>query len=196
MRYYSEACERNKAVILEQLQAVFADRKAVLEIGSGSGQHALYLAAGLGHLQWQPSEVAGNLAPLADNLSQVPPGNLMPPVCLNVCSTEWPVVQADAVFSANTLHIISWEEVESFFTGAAKLLRAGGKVAVYGPFRYQGSYTSASNVQFDQWLRQRDPRSGIRDAEEVDRLAASQGLQLLTDLTMPANNQLRLWQKL
>ncbi|MFT5720659.1 MAG: cyclopropane fatty-acyl-phospholipid synthase-like methyltransferase [Motiliproteus sp.] len=195
MRYFSEACERNKAVILEQLQALFSDRNVVLEIGSGSGQHALHLAAALGHLQWQPSEVAGNLAALAHNLSEVRLSNLMDPVCLDVSSSAWPAMPVDAVFSANTLHIISWDEVECFFAGAARLLSTGGKVAVYGPFRYQGGYTSASNAQFDRSLRQRDPRSGIRDAEAVDCLAAAQGLQLLADLTMPANNQLRLWKK-
>ncbi len=195
MRNFSDACERNKNPILEQLTRLFADRTAVLEIGSGSGQHALHLAESLAHLRWQPSEQAAGLDALRHNLSQRPLCNLCPPVCLDVSQSEWPDVQVDAVFSANTLHIMGWAEVERFFAGVGRLLGGGGKLAVYGPFRYQGAYTSASNAQFDQRLQQRDPRSGIRDFEALDQLAAAQGLRLLSDLAMPANNQLLLWQK-
>ncbi|MEH6824425.1 MAG: DUF938 domain-containing protein [Motiliproteus sp.] len=195
MRGFSEACERNKEPILKQLRALFDDRTAVLEIGSGSGQHALHLAEALSHLRWQPSEVACGLDTLTHNLSLAPLGNLSPPICVDVASAVWPEVVVDAVFSANTLHIIAWEEVEHFFAGVGRVLSDGGKLAVYGPFRYQGAYTSDSNAQFDRWLQQRDGRSGIRDFEAVDRLAAAQGLRLQADLAMPANNQLLLWQK-
>lgn len=195
MLNFSEACERNKDVILEQLRLQFADRTAVLEIGSGSGQHARYLAESLVHLGWQPSEVASGFDALVQNLSQRPPCNLCLPVCLDVSAPLWPAVQVDAVFSANTLHIMGWAEVECFFAGVGALLGSGGKLAVYGPFRYQGAYTSASNAQFDHWLQQRDSRSGIRDFEALERLAAAQRLRLLSDVAMPANNQLLLWQK-
>ncbi|MEH6473494.1 MAG: DUF938 domain-containing protein [Halopseudomonas sp.] len=195
MRGFSEACERNKAAILAQLQQLFADRTAVLEIGSGSGQHALHMAQALSHLQWQPSEVAACLANLEHNVSTCGLANIRSPICLDVTAGSWPDVVVDAVFSANTLHIIGWDQVEDFFAGVGRVIATEGKLAVYGPFRYQDGYTSDSNAQFDGWLRQRDPRSGIRDFEQVDRLAAEQGLRLVVDQPMPANNQLLLWQK-
>jgi len=192
---FSEACERNKDPILEQLSRLFSDRHSVLEIGSGSGQHAAYLAQSLAHLRWQPSEVAGGINDLAHNLSSRPLINLCPPICLDVNASRWPEIQVDAVFSANTLHIIGWAEVECFFAGVGRLLGSGGKLVVYGPFRYQGAYTSESNAQFDCWLQQRDSRSGIRDFEALERLASAQGFCLQADIAMPANNQLLVWQK-
>ncbi|RDE25011.1 DUF938 domain-containing protein [Motiliproteus coralliicola] len=195
MGSYSEACERNKGVILELLLEQFADRRRVLEIGSGTGQHASYFSRSLSWLEWLPTDHPGQLVDLKDNLGRQPAENLAPPRPLDVAWQDWSIDPVDAVFTANTFHIISWGQLERLFTGVGRVLEDGGKLAVYGPFRYQDGYTSASNAEFDQWLRQRDPASGIRDFEAVDRLAEAQGLQLVLDQSMPANNQLLLWQR-
>ncbi|WP_421862096.1 DUF938 domain-containing protein [Motiliproteus sp.] len=195
MGSYSEACERNKGVILELLLEQFADRRRVLEIGSGTGQHAAYFSRSLPWLEWLPTDHPGQLVDLKENLGSQPAENLALPRPLDVAWQDWAIDPVDAVFTANTLHIISWGQVERLFAGVGRVLDEGGKLAVYGPFRYQDDYTSASNAEFDQWLRQRDPASGIRDFEAVDRLAEAQGLQLVLDQSMPANNQLLLWQR-
>jgi hypothetical protein len=121
---------------------------------------------------------------------------LLAPVELDVLVTPWPAPPADAVFSANTLHIMGWPGVEAFFAGiATALAEDGAKLAVYGPFRYRGDYTSPSNAAFDDWLKRRDPASGIRDFEAVDALARAAGLTLAADHAMPANNQLLVWRR-
>jgi len=190
---FSEACERNKHPILDALRDAFADAAEVLEIGSGTGQHAVHFARHLPHLAWQPTDRAEHLPALAARIALEGSDNLRRPVVLDVTETSWPVDRADAVFSANTLHIMSWPEVEHFFAGVGRVLATGGTLAVYGPFRYGGCYTSASNEQFDLGLHERDPASGIRDFEAVDALARDRGLALLADRAMPANNQLITW---
>lgn len=193
---FSEACERNKEPILDILRNVFARAVHVLEIGSGTGQHAVWFARHLPHLQWQPTERTTELPGLRARIADEGPPNLRAPLELDVLVSPWRTPPADAVFSANTLHIMGWPGVEAFFAGIATLLRAdGAMLAVYGPFRYRGDYTSASNAAFDQWLRQRDPASGIRDFEAVDTLARAAGLTLAADHAMPANNQLLVWQR-
>ncbi|HSF79241.1 MAG TPA: DUF938 domain-containing protein [Steroidobacteraceae bacterium] len=192
---FSEACERNKDPILGILREAFADLSGVVEIGSGSGQHAVYFARRLSHLDWQPTDRAENLPTLAARVALDGPPNLRSPVELDVTSASWPFVRTDAVFSANTLHIMSWAEVVSFFRGVGRILGPGGLLAVYGPFRYAGRYTSESNAAFDRGLRERDAASGIRDFEAVSELAAGQGLAPLADHAMPANNQLLLWRR-
>ena len=191
----AEACERNKAPILEVLRTEFATSRSVLEIGSGTGQHAVHFAAHLPHLSWQPSEVAALLPALAERVRLEGSPNLRSPIALDVRATPWPHAEADAIFSANTLHIMGWEEVEDFFRGVGAALGPGGVLCVYGPFNYQGRYTSASNAEFDRYLRARDPASGIRDFEEVNTLSSQNGLSLLADHAMPANNQLIIWHK-
>ena len=193
---FSEACERNKDPILAILREVFAGLSTVLEIGSGTGQHAVHFARSMAHLAWQPTDRAENLAALTERIATQGPPNLHAPMELDVCMASWPVGETDAVYSANTLHIMSWPEVKAFFNGVGRVLGDGGLLAVYGPFRYAGRYTSASNTAFDEGLRQRDPASGIRDFEEVDSLANAQGLTLAADHAMPANNQLLLWRNL
>ena len=192
---FSEACERNKDPILDVLRTALAGCSDVLEIGSGTGQHAVHFARQLGHLDWQPTDRAENLATLAARIAVDGPPNLRSPLELDVTSLHWPFVRTDAVFSANTLHIMSWEEVRSFFGGVGRILGRGGLLAVYGPFRYAGRYTSDSNAAFDCGLRQRNSASGIRDFEAVNELAADQGLAPLADHAMPANNQLLLWRR-
>jgi SAM-dependent methyltransferase len=191
----SEACERNKGPILEVLVGAFAASRAVLEIGSGTGQHAVHFARHLPHLKWQPTERAAELAPLAERIALEGPPNLAPAIELDVRGHPWPVAGCDAVFSANTLHIMAWEAVEDFFRGVGRVLAAPGVVCVYGPLRYRGAYTSDSNAEFDRFLRRRDPASGIRDFEALARLAAAQRLELAADHAMPANNQTLVWRR-
>lgn len=195
MPNYSEACERNKQPILEILRHVLADARLVLEVGSGTGQHAVHFARQLPKLIWQPSDRENYLPGLVDRLTQEGSANIGAPLLLDVTMEPWPVTQADAVFSANTLHIMSWREVQAFFHGAGRTVTSGGGLCIYGPFRYNGDYTSESNARFDQHLKQYDPQSGIRDFEAVNALAEEQGLRLLHDYPMPANNQLLVWEK-
>jgi cyclopropane fatty-acyl-phospholipid synthase-like methyltransferase len=193
----SEACERNKGPILEVLTRELAAHRAVLEVGSGTGQHAVHFARHLPHLSWQPSEVADQQPALTERIRLEGAANLRAPIVLDVRSLPWAVPPArepfDAIFSANTLHIMAWSAVEDFFRGAGATLGAGGVLCVYGPFRYRGRYTSDSNADFDAWLRARDPASGIRDFEALDVLARAQGLALTADHAMPANNQTLVW---
>jgi hypothetical protein len=192
---YSQASENNKAPILQVLTRVFADRKSVLEVGSGTGQHATYLATGLQHLAWQPTETAAHLPILLPRCQQAAVHNLTPPLVLDVCDKPWPDLVFDAVFTANTLHIMSFDSVRALFGSLAELAQRDVCLAVYGPFNYAGQYTSDSNARFDQWLAGRDPESAIRDFEQVDALARSAGFILQEDNEMPANNRLLIWQR-
>jgi cyclopropane fatty-acyl-phospholipid synthase-like methyltransferase len=196
MLAFAEACERNKVPILEVLQKEFAASQSVLEVGSGTGQHAVFLAAGLPKLIWQPTEMPEQLPPLLERVKLEGPANLRTPVALDVRDHPWPVPRTDALFSANTLHIMSWEAVREFFRGAGEVLGEAAVLASYGPFRFRGAYTSDSNAEFDRFLRQRDPHSGIRDFEALDELARAQGLQFQADHPMPANNRTLIWRRL
>ena len=191
----SEACDRNKAPILTILRELFATTSYVLEIGSGTGQHAIYFAQQLPHLVWQPSDLPDNLAAIIQRLEMEGPANVKNPIGLNVQNEPWPVSSTDAVFSANSLHIMSWENVKHFFRGVSAVLDPIGLLCVYGPFRYGNLYTSDSNETFDWYLKNRDPLSGIKDFEAVDRLAIKWGLRLVADHAMPANNQMLIWCK-
>jgi cyclopropane fatty-acyl-phospholipid synthase-like methyltransferase len=190
---FSDACERNKRPILAVLSDAFAASTRVLEVGSGTGQHAVWFAHHLPHVVWQPSEVAEFLPGLRERIRTEGSPNLREPVALDVRDDPWPTGPVDALFSANTLHIMSWENVQQFFRGAGQVLVPGGILCVYGPFKYGGRYTSDSNEQFDWYLRSRDPLSGIRDAHDVDAVAAGAELTLMADHPMPANNQARVW---
>jgi len=187
---FSEACERNKAPILEVLRVAFADRTQILEIGSGTGQHAVYFAAHLTHLTWHPTEQLAYLADLAARVKLEGPRNLRQPTVLDVKQTIWPLRSVDAIFSANTLHIMSWAEVEAMFRGVDIVLSAHGIVCIYGPFRYAGRHTSDSNRDFDLMLKERDPLSGLRDLTDVSALAERHALKLRADHDLPANNRL------
>jgi cyclopropane fatty-acyl-phospholipid synthase-like methyltransferase len=189
----SDACERNKAPILAVLRAALASSRRALEIGSGTGQHAVYFARELPHLRWQASDTGENLGALRARIELEGTPNLAPPVLLDVRSHPWPVSDVDAVFSANTLHIMSWDAVREFFRGVGALLGSAGVLCVYGPFRYAGRYTSESNATFDRYLQERDPVSGIRDFEAVDELARQERLKLDGDHDMPAHNRTLVW---
>lgn len=197
---FSEACERNRDPILAELRDAFRDRLEVLEIGSGTGQHAVHFAAALPGLQWQPSERAAQLPGLRARIALEGTPNLRTPIELDLAHGDWPHGPApqrrwDAAFSANTLHIVAEPLVEQFFARLGAALAPQARLAVYGPFRYGGRFTTDSNERFDAMLRMRDPASGIRDAEWVWALAAAQGFELVADRPMPANNQLLVWQR-
>jgi cyclopropane fatty-acyl-phospholipid synthase-like methyltransferase len=191
----SEACERNKEPLLAVLREELAGCQQLLEIGSGSGQHAVHFAAHLPRLTWQPSELPENLAPLAERIRAAQLPNLRAPLALDVRVRPWRMAAADAVFSANTLHIIAWQAVQQFFDGVGALLAAPGVLCVYGPFRFRGRHTSDSNAAFDAYLRERDPLSGVRDFEALDALAHAQGLKFSADHAMPANNRTLVWRR-
>lgn len=190
---FSQACENNKAAILEHLQQEFHHCRHVLEIGSGTGQHAAHFASAMPWLDWQCSDLAIHHPGIHAWLREAP-ANALAPISLDVSSDLWPQAgHFDAIFSANTLHIMAWDGVEDFFAGAGQCLNTGAVLCVYGPFNYGGDYTSASNARFDQWLAERDPRSAIRDFESVDELARQAGFSLRFDHAMPANNRLLSW---
>jgi cyclopropane fatty-acyl-phospholipid synthase-like methyltransferase len=192
---YSESCEQNREPILAVLRVAFADRHRVLEVGSGTGQHAVYFAAELPHLVWQTADVRAHHPGIDAWLNEAALPNVLPPLELDVNQSQWHSGRYDAVFSANTLHIMGWPEVERFFAGVGTVLEPGGVLVVYGPFNYNGQFTSESNARFDAWLKARDPASGVRDFEAVDALARAQGLVLQHDIAMPANNRSLVWQR-
>jgi cyclopropane fatty-acyl-phospholipid synthase-like methyltransferase len=191
----SDACERNKGPILEVLRTELAAAASVLEVGSGTGQHAVHFAAGLPHLSWQPSELPEHLAALAERVRLEGGENLREPLALDVRDDPWPLAPVDAVFSANTLHIMAWSAVHEFFRGVGGVLRTPGVLCVYGPFRFHGAHTSTSNAEFDRWLKARDPVSGVRDFEAVEALARGAGLEFAADHAMPANNRTLVWRR-
>ena len=195
MKPFAESCEQNKdpilAVLNEQLEGV----NSVLEIGSGTGQHAVYFAQHLSHLHWQTSDVQDNHAGIQQWINDAGLDNLGSPLELDVSQPEWPKLEVEAVFSANTVHIVAWDCVEKMFAGVARVLKTQGLLCLYGPFNYGGCYTSKSNEEFDHWLRKRDPQSGIRDYEKLLELGRQHELRLVHDYEMPANNRLLIWQK-
>jgi SAM-dependent methyltransferase len=191
---HSPACDRNRDPILAVLREHFADRRRVLEIGSGTGQHAVYFAAALPHITWQTSDVDENIPGIRAWLEEAGLPNTPVPLTLDV-NDEYPADGFDAVFSANTLHIMSWAEVQLMFRGLNRLVAENFKVAVYGPFNYGGRFTSESNAAFDASLKARAAHMGIRNFEAVDALAKSIGLELAADVAMPANNRMLVWKR-
>ena len=195
MLSHSDACERNKEPILEVLREAFAACTHVLEIGSGTGQHAVHFALAMPGLVWQPSELPDGMPALRKRIFNEGPSNLRAPVVIDVTGTPWDVRAVDGIFTANTLHIMHWPQVEALFAGLPAAAKPGAVLAIYGPFRYGGRHTSASNESFDELLRARDPGSGIRDFEAVDALARGAGFALARDYPMPANNRTLVWKR-
>lgn len=188
-----KAPENNKRVICDKLVDAFAPCSHVLEIGSGTGQHAVWFARHMPHLIWQTSDRAENLEFIRQRLTAEEPQHLRDPIELDVNSMQWPSQKFDGVFAANCIHIMGWESVGMMFAGIGRVLETGGRIALYGPFKYDGDFTTRSNAEFDLWLKSRDEASGIRDFEAVDELAQGIGLQCLADHKMPSNNQLIVW---
>jgi cyclopropane fatty-acyl-phospholipid synthase-like methyltransferase len=194
MKPYAEACDENKAPILAVLLRLFRDLRSVLEIGSGTGQHAVHFAAAMSQINWQTSDVEKNHPGIRAWLEEAALHNLRDPIPLDVGGV-WPDLRYDGVFSANTTHIMSWLQVEQMFQGIGRVLKPGGCFALYGPFNYQGEYTSESNRRFDQWLKSRNTLSGIRNFEALNALAAANHLLFSEDLEMPVNNRILVWHK-
>lgn len=192
---FSQACENNQAPILAVLQQAFADRRQVLEVGSGTGQHGVYFAPRLPHLVWQTSDLAESHPGIRAWQAAHPAPNLRAPLLLDLERSDWPGGPFDAVFSANTTHIVAWPLVQRLFALAGGHLPAGGLLALYGPFNYGGTFTSDSNRAFDAWLRQRDARSGIRHFEDIVALGVEHDLALEADNAMPANNRLLVFRR-
>jgi cyclopropane fatty-acyl-phospholipid synthase-like methyltransferase len=192
---FAPACERNREPILSVLRAHFSDRTHVLEIGSGTGQHAVHFAAAMPFLVWQTSDRAENLPGIRAWLAEAELANTPAPIELDVATANWPPMRYDAIFSANTLHIMSWPEVERLFAALPGITAADAKLAIYGPFNVDGGFTSASNAAFDESLKQRAPHMGIRDIADVDRLAHEAGFAMVDDVPMPANNRMLIWQR-
>ena len=192
---YAESCDQNRGPILTVIKPLLEDCSSVLEIGSGTGQHAVYFAEQMPHLLWYPSDCARYLAGINLWIDDAGLENVQRPVELDVSRSIWPRIQVDAVFSANTVHIMRWPDVEALFAGVGKVLNESGGLLLYGPFNYAGAYTSESNARFDAWLKARDPHSGIRDFEALQELAEKAGMKLKEDYEMPANNRTLVWSK-
>lgn len=195
MKPFAESSEQNKAPIYKVLKNFYHDTKTVLEIGSGTGQHAVFFAEQLPHLTWMTSDQDQYHAGITLWLQDAGLSNTQGPFLLDVNQARWPVQQTDAVFSANTVHIMGWMSVEKMFAGIARVLNCNGVFCLYGPFNYNGEFTSQSNAEFDVWLKQRDPVSGVRDFEALQKLANDVGLELIDDVEMPANNRILVWRK-
>ena len=187
---FSEACERNKRPIGQALARLLSADARVLEIGAGTGQHAVWFTRSMPGLDWLVTDVPDNLPGLSARIEREGQGRLEPPRALDLSADSWPEGPFDAVYTANTLHIMPFELTAVLFDGARQCLRPGGRLICYGPFHYAGRHTAESNAAFDRSLRERDPAMGIRDAEEVRRMAAERGLVPEADLALPANNRL------
>lgn len=194
---FSAACERNKDVILDVINPYLQTAEAVLEIGTGTAQHAIHFARAHPGLVWQTSDQAQYLDGIRAQLNHTQLDNVLPPFQLDVNQPQWGegVSLYSLVFTANTFHIMTWSDVQAFFKGLHQVINDTATLIVYGPFKYGGAFTSESNVAFDQSLRSRGCGSAIRDFEAVNELAEGIGFKLLADHKMPANNQCVVWQR-
>ena len=192
---FAESCVENRQPILDVLLPRLANCRQLLEIGSGTGQHAVYFAPVLRHLSWQTSDRSENHPGILAWMDEAGLANVQAPVRLDVLEDPWPHEQYDAVFSANTAHIMPVDAVEAMFRGVGAVLRAGGQFLLYGPFNYNGRFTSSSNERFDAWLKQRDPAMGIRDLNWLSTLASAADMDLVEDIEMPVNNRTLVWRR-
>ena len=196
---FAPSCENNKDAILKVLSRHFiaadSQQRTVLEIAGGTGQHAVYFAQNFPELLWQSTDINSNVETLNLRINAAALENLPAAVTLDVTQQDWPVVFVDYIFTANSLHIMPFTAVIEFFRRAGAVLKSAGRLCVYGPFKYQGEFTSPSNAEFDLWLKDRNPLSGVRDFEALNKLAEAAGLSFIEDNAMPANNQLLVWKK-
>lgn len=189
-KLFSKPSENNKQAICEVLQSVFHEPGLILEIGSGSGQHAVHMAAELPHVRWQASDTGETIESINAYRTESGLTNLPAPLVLNVLDSPWPLDKANGVFSANTAHIMSWQAVEAMFAGVARLLGKEQNFCLYGPFNYNGKFISDGNARLDAWAKSINPESGIRDYERLVDLAGNNAMQLVHDHAMPANNRI------
>ena len=196
MKPYAESCDQNRDVILEVLQPRLEGAQTLLEIGSGTGQHAVYFGKAMPQLRWQTSDQAEHHDGIHAWLADEALDNVLPPLALDVSQAQaWPRTVYDAVFTANTVHIMGEAAVTDLFAGVGQVLASRGQFIIYGPFNYGGRYTSESNARFDLWLKERDARSGIKDMDWLKSLAAAADLVLDEDIEMPVNNRILVWRK-
>jgi len=195
MQGYSQAAENNKRPIAEVMGRHLTQGASVLEIGSGSGQHAISMSREFPTITWLPSEREVMIPILRANLALHGSINIQPPLTLDLTDFTWSDDSVDVVYAANVMHIVSEDLGEDLIRLAAEALRPTGLLMLYGPYKYEGRFTSASNAAFDQWLKDRDPASGVRNFETVDAIARSVGMMLMADYEMPANNQMLLFQR-
>lgn len=192
---FAPSAERNRGPIGDVLRSVFTGGGLLLEVGSGTGQHAAYLARDLPAYQWQPTDLPEHLDGIDAWAAESGTSNILPAFALDLANTKWPVESVDAIVCINTIHIVAWPLVENLFRGAGEVLKPGGLMYVYGPYEYDDRPLEPSNVDFDAWLKARDPESGIRKFEDVNELAVEAGLVLEGDESMPANNRSIWWRK-
>ncbi|HEY5733596.1 MAG TPA: DUF938 domain-containing protein [Gammaproteobacteria bacterium] len=194
MKPFAESSEENKLPILQILKDELCGSRRVLEVGSGTGQHAVFFAEQLPHLQWICSDLEENHAGIRMWLHEAGLENTEGPLLLDA-REPWPAMEIDTVFSANAIHIMSWEAVKGMVRNVGKLLPGGGRLYLYGPFMYDGQHTSESNARFDVWLQERDPLSGVRDVTELAALLNAESMELVRDYEMPVNNRILVWQR-
>jgi len=192
---FSQACENNKQPILEVISQYFDNSKLILEIGTGTAQHAMYFAEQLKHLYWQTSDQEAYLGGINLNLNGYPYYNLGRPLMLDVMDDNWSFDKCDGIFSANTSHIMNQVMVEKMFAGVGNILMPKHYFCLYGPFNFDGQYTADSNQSFDKMLRTRDPESGLRNFEDLQKIANLQQLKFINRHDLPANNNILVWQK-
>ncbi len=192
---FAPASDRNRLPILDVLRREFADVRSVLEIGSGTGQHAVCFAKAMQQLDWQPSDLEEHHAGMRMWLDEARLPNVRAPLVLDVMTADLPPASRDAVFSANTAHIMSFEAVQKMIELVGRVLKNGGIFCLYGPFRRNGVFNTPSNASFDEQLRRNDPDMGIRDLEDLDSLGQKSGLERQRLYAMPANNHVAVWEK-
>ncbi|MBT8468295.1 MAG: DUF938 domain-containing protein [Deltaproteobacteria bacterium] len=191
---FAPAAERNRQPILDVLRRVLPGTGLVLEVASGTGQHAVFFSEHLSNLRWLPSDASMEaLRSINAWVEESNRENLLPAIDLDVCSPPWPIANADAMLCINMIHISPWEATESLFRGAQALLAPGSPLVTYGPYRHHGKHSAPSNAAFDESLRSRNPRWGVRDIDELVELAGRTGLVLQERVSMPANNMTLVW---
>lgn len=195
MKPVAESCLQNQEPIYQIIKDWFTEKASVLEVGSGTGQHACYFAERLPHLLWQTSDQAEYHAGIHAWLDDYSGANVLRPLLLDVTQQDWGISETDYAFSANTCHIMSWPMVVAFFEGLGRILKPGGVFALYGPFNINQQFTAASNERFEQWLKSRDPHSGIRDIGDLEQLAQQNGMSLIERIPMPADNFILIFRK-
>ncbi|MDX5152518.1 MAG: DUF938 domain-containing protein [Acidiferrobacterales bacterium] len=196
---FAPSAERNREPLRDILKNVLTGSGLLLEIGSGTGQHAAYMAKDFPAYQWQPTDLPEKLDSINDWAADSGADNILPALALDLAtdpnSADWPVKEADAIVCINTIHIVAWPLVVNLFRGVGKVIKRGGVMFVYGPYEYSDQPLEPSNLEFDEWLKLRDPNSGIRKFDDVNRLAEEAGLMLEMDQAMPANNRSIWWRK-